>query len=409
MTPDTFDSDPADFAPAASPAASPKRPHQALPDDARSGVLSALGADRFDLVVVGSGIVGLSYAYEGLQRGARVLVIDRAAGIRGASVRNFGHACITAQSGVAREYADLARPRWLRLAREAGFAAAESGTVIVARSDEERALLDEFVGTHDGEARLLDAAATNELVPVRPETTMGGALLPLDLQVDPRTAAPAIAGWLASTGVRFLLRTAVTGVAEGVVSTSRGDVQADRIVVAVNHDLDELFPESAERAGVLRCQLQMIRARPRLRFALRHPLFTGWSMLRYSAFAECEAAAALRSRLHAEHPVAAELDLNHMHTMSSTGELYIGDTHLRTVAPQPFQPEQGFETLLALTRDLFGVDELHVEQRWQGVYASAPEREYLVESPCAGVQISTVTTGIGMTTALGLAHATLEL
>ncbi|WP_225733518.1 TIGR03364 family FAD-dependent oxidoreductase [Pseudoclavibacter sp. CFCC 13611] len=409
MTPDIFATDSTDFGVIGSGTTTSMRQQPALIDDAGARSLSAADADHFDLVVAGSGIVGLAYAYEGLQRGARVMVIDRAAEICGASVRNFGHACITAQSGIAREYADLARPRWLRLAREAGFAAAESGTVVVARSDEERALLDEFAATRDGEVRLLDAAATNELVPVRPEPTVGGALLPLDLQVDPRTAAPAIARWLASQGVRFLQRTAVTGVAEGVVSTSRGEVHADRIVVAVNHDIDELFPEMAERTGVLRCHLQMIRARPRLRFALQHPLFTGWSMLRYSAFAECEAAAAVRSRLHAEHPVAAELDLNHMHTMSSTGHLYIGDTHLRTVAPQPFQPESGFETLLAFTRDLFGVDDLHVEQRWQGVYASAPEREYLVESPCAGVQVSTVTTGIGMTTALGLAHVTLDL
>ncbi len=52
---------------------------------------------------------------------------------------------------------------------------------------------------------------------------------------------------------------------------------------------------------------------------------------------------------------------------------------------------------------LFGVPDVTVTARWQGVYSSAPDSEFLIEEPLDGVHIVTVTTGIGMTTGIGLA------
>ena len=108
----------------------------------------------FDVAVVGAGIVGLGAAYAAVRRGQSVVVIERTPEALGATVRNFGHLCIGAQMGLAREYADASRPLWLRLARDAGFWLRESGTLVVARHSDELALLEAAAG--DGGIELLD-------------------------------------------------------------------------------------------------------------------------------------------------------------------------------------------------------------------------------------------------------------
>lgn len=73
----------------------------------------------------------------------------------------------------------------------------------------------------------------------------------------------------------------------------------------------------------------------------------------------------------------------------------------------PFRDEALDDLLLAEARALLGVDRLTVRERWQGAYASAPG-EFLVATPVDGARVVSVTTGIGMTTAFGLAPEVLD-
>ncbi|WP_035876145.1 TIGR03364 family FAD-dependent oxidoreductase [Cryobacterium sp. MLB-32] len=369
----------------------------------------------FDVAVVGSGIVGLGAALAAVDRGLSVVVIDRASEPSGASVRNFGHLCFTPQDGLAREFALASREIWLRLAADAGVWLRESGTVVLARHPDELAVLTEFAracgtspafahepGPARPEVELLGAAQVDALVPVAARSA-GGAFLPWDLQVNPRQAAGALAAYLARRGVEFRLRTAVTGVRGGLVSTTRGAVSAGTVIVAVNHDIDQLYPDVAERAGIRRCGLDMLRVDAGLRAPLPAPLLTGWSLLRYGAFASLPAAAALRERLRRDFPELAALDLNQMYTQLPDGSLIVGDTHYRGESVVPFQNEASFDALLRLTGELFGVPRPRVLERWQGVYASGIN-DFLIDRPEPGVHLLAATTGIGMTTGLGLAE-----
>jgi FAD dependent oxidoreductase TIGR03364 len=255
---------------------------------------------------------------------------------------------------------------------------------------------------------LLGRRQVLERVPVRDERVVGGMYLTADLQVDPRTAAPAIARWLESRGVDFHWRTAASGFEPGIVHTSRGPLHAETTFVTVNYDIDRLFPALAERDGLLRCRLHMIRATLPLAFTLPAPLFTGWSLLRYAGFENLPSVGVVAQRLRSEHPDEVGIDLHLMFTPQPDGSLLIGDTHIREVSAAPFQSEQGFDVLLDHTRKLFGVNDIDVSERWQGVYCSAPGQEFLIEEPVARTHVVTVTTGIGMTTSMGLAASSVE-
>ncbi|MFE2773404.1 TIGR03364 family FAD-dependent oxidoreductase [Microbacterium resistens] len=364
---------------------------------------------RYDLAVVGSGIVGLGAAYAASRRGLRVVVVDRTDAPVGASIRNFGHLCIGAQEGRARRYGELSRGLWTRLAHDAGFWLRDAGTLVAARHEDEAAVLAEAAQASAADEpglpgiRLIEADEVLRLAPLRAGGVRSGALIEGDLQVNPREAAAAIVRHLAARGVEFRLRTAVTGVGPGRVDTTRGPVSAAAVVVAVNHDLDQLLPEIAERAGVVRCVLDMMRVAADLPAPLQAPLLTGWSLVRYGRFGATASASGLRERLHAERPELAALDLNQMYTQLPDGSLLLGDSHHRAVQPGPFQPEAAFDAFLAEAAALFDADRLRVLERWQGVYAAGPT-EFLVETVADGVLALAATTGIGMTTGLGLAE-----
>ncbi|WP_372469042.1 TIGR03364 family FAD-dependent oxidoreductase [Microbacterium maritypicum] len=360
--------------------------------------------DTADVVVVGSGIVGLGAAYAAVRRGLRVIVVDRTEAPVGATIRNFGHLCIGAQGGEARRYADVSRALWLRLARDAGFWLRESGTLVAARHDDEIAVLE--AASREGGIRLLEADELLRLAPLRADGLVGGAHIEVDLQTDPRTAATAIVRHLASLGVEFRFRTAVTAVGAGRVETTRGPIGCGSVVVAVNHDIDQLLPEVAERHGIARCALDMMRAAVSFRRPLAAPLLTGWSLVRYGRFADGVEATVLRERLHAERPDLAAIDLNQMYTQLPDGTLIIGDSHATAVAPAPFQPEAAFTAFLAEAEALFDAPAPRVIERWQGVYAKGPQ-EFLIDRGDDGVLVLAATTGIGMTTGLGLAEENL--
>ncbi|MGH9276461.1 MAG: FAD-dependent oxidoreductase, partial [Acidimicrobiales bacterium] len=144
---------------------------------------------RADVIVVGAGIVGLAHAAEAASRGLSVVVIDRDERPVGASIRNFGHGCVTGQAGPSLELARVARRRWIELGALAGFWVGETGAVVVARAADERAVLEELAGERGDEVRLLDAAEVRARVAVG-DAVVAGAHLRLDVRVDPVTAVP---------------------------------------------------------------------------------------------------------------------------------------------------------------------------------------------------------------------------
>lgn len=365
----------------------------------------SVASDTADLVVVGAGIVGLGAAYAAVRRGLRVVVVDRTASPIGATIRNFGHLCIGAQTGLARDFADTARDTWLRLSTDAGFWLRESGTLIAASRVDELAVLER--ASADGGVRMLTAEQLRRRAPLRAGAVVGGAHIESDLQTDPREAAGAIVRHLTALGVEFRFRTAVTAVSGIRVETTRGAIDAGRVVVAIGHDIDQLLPELAERVGVIRCALDMMRVSAMMPRVLEAPLLTGWSLLRYGRFASYPETAALRERMHAERPDLAALDLNQMYTQLPDGTLILGDSHRRAIQPDPFQPEAAFDAFLEEARALFEMDSIRVIERWQGVYASGPD-EFLIEEPEPGLHVIAATTGIGMTCGLGLAEHTLR-
>jgi FAD dependent oxidoreductase TIGR03364 len=361
--------------------------------------------ERYDLAVVGAGILGLAHALAAARQGLRVVVVERDARAVGASIRNFGFVTVTGQqAGTVWRRARRARDIWAEVAPQAGIAVIHRGLMLAVRRPEAEAVLDEFMATEMGEGcRVLRGADIPDLFAAGTRAVLES---PHELRVEPRTAIPALAAWLAAAhGVRFLWGTAVRGVEPGAVDTSAGRIAATRIVVCPGTDLATLFPDAIARRGTTLCKLHMLRlADPG--FAFPAAVMSDLGLARYLGYAEAPSLPALRARLQAEQAPHLANGIHLIAVQSADGSLVVGDSHHYGPAHDPFQPDEVDALILDEFAAVLRAPPSRITERWIGIYPSGRDPAF-VETAMPGVQLAMVTSGTGMSTAFAIAEETL--
>lgn len=364
-------------------------------------------AERFDVAVVGRGIVGLAHALAAARTGARVVVIDREPAARGASIRNFGFVTVTGQArGEMWRLARRARDVWTEVAPAAAIAIDQRGLVQLAQRAEGVAVLEAFRDTEMGaQCALLTPAEARARYDLSGFGDLSAVLAsPHELRIEPRLALPALAAWLAEAhGVAFRRATVIECVPGGVVTAS-GTICADRIFVCPGDDLTGLFPEVIERHRIQRCKLQMLRIAPSGR-TLPAPVMSDLSLVRYEGFAALDAARPLRARLEAEHGALLAAGVHLIAVQSADGSLIVGDSHEYDVAPDPYQRRDIDELILTAFREALPGYGGEIVERWTGTYAWSPEHDWFSEEVADGVHLTVVTCGAGMSTGFAIAEA----
>src|ERR1700722_17474613 len=156
-------------------------------------------------VIVGGGIIGTMHALQACDRGWEVIHIEADAGPRRASVRNFGLVWVSGRApGPELELALRARHLWGEIAQRSpavGFRA--DGSVTVAASDSELALMAELAAQPDASSRmveLLDANGVRSVNPVIKGDILGGLWCRADAVVEPGAVLGSLRAVLEATG-----------------------------------------------------------------------------------------------------------------------------------------------------------------------------------------------------------------
>lgn len=362
---------------------------------------------RFDVVVVGAGIVGLSTALAAANKGKRVAVLDRGARAVGASIRNFGFVTITGQQA-GEHWARALRSRdiWLQVVEQAGIDVIHRGLLLPARRSEAAQVLHAFHATPMGQAcRMVTREEAAQMVPaLRLDGVQEVLYSPHEIRVESAQAIPRIAAWLAERhGVSFQWSTAVHAIEDHCVRTSRGAIQADAIVVCPGDDLSTLFPERIGQYGLKICTLQMLRlAQEGARTRLGAAVMSDMSLARYEGFDALPEARALGRRLDEEERESREAGIHLIVVQSADGSLVVGDSHVYGASQEPFAQTRFDELILDEFDRVFDLPRRKVVQRWVGSYVSASDRTVLVDRPADHIRLVMVTGGTGASTGFAL-------
>ncbi len=359
-----------------------------------------------DVIVVGSGIVGLACAWAAWQQGKRVRVIDRDPFCVGASIRNFGFVTVTGQgAGDTWRRARRSRDVWAQLAPQAGIAIEHQGLYVLAQRQQAKVVLQELCSRPEGQdLQWLEGQNLQDRAPHLTMAHLLGALYsPHELRIEARQAIDKLRHWLAQQGVAFQMGQAVQEVISGAVLSGGQWLQAERIVVCPGPDIRSLFPDAFGQNNTQLCQLQMLRVQPPDGYRLGAGVMSDLSLVRYRGYSELPGAQLLHDQLRVECRQALDHGIHLIIVQSADGSLVVGDSHHYGQAMRPFASREVEDLILHEMQRLLCLGHYQVTERWTGIYPSA-QQDTLVREVLPNVQLVSVTSGTGMSTAFGLAE-----
>jgi FAD dependent oxidoreductase TIGR03364 len=368
------------------------------------------------VVIVGGGVLGTMHALQARSRGLDVTHLEREAGPRGASVRNFGLVWVSGRApGPELALAQRARTLWQELGElvpTAGFR--PHGSLTLASDEADLGLLKEAASMPDAAERgfeLLDTAATMEANPGLRGEYAGALLCRRDAIVEPRAVPGAFREYLFATGGRGSVgyewlpgREAIEVAPHGVRDHTGVWHRGDLVVLctgAAHTGVAGPHLAGYQRPPVRRVRLQMLQTEP---FAARltTAVADGDSLRYYPAFDLPG-----RAMLAPQAPVAATAAAQLLLVQRLDGSLTIGDTHSYH---EPFDfdvDELPYEHLRARAERLLGAPLPATRLRWAGVYSQVTGSELYHRSQVApGVILVTGPGGRGMTCSPAIAEET---
>ena len=368
------------------------------------------GGQRFDVAVIGAGIVGLAHALAAARAGLKVVVIERDVRANGASIRNFGFITVTGQPrGDVWRLARRTRDIWAEVAPRAGIAVEHQGLVLTVRRPESVDVIEAFLATEMGEGcEFLTPSELQRRFPeIAAKDSRGALTSPHELRVDSPAAIPRLADWLEREhGVVFRFGETALKAAPPVIETSRGTVFAERAVVCPGDDFSSLFPERIDAYGLKRCRLTMLKlAAPGFRWPAG--VMSDLGLVRYRGYADLPEATPLRRRIEEEQALCLANGIHLIAVQNADGSLVVGDSHHYDDLPSPFAPAEVEALLLDEFKRSTGVEPPPIVARWTGVYAVSDEQAYLVDTPSPEVRLVIVASGTGASTAFAIAERTI--
>ncbi len=383
------------------------------------------------VTIVGGGVLGTMHAWFALERGHRVVQIERDAEARSASVRNFGLVWVSGRrDGDELVLALRARELWGGVgARVAELGFRPHGSLTVALDEVELGVMVEYAASAaatERDAVLLGPDAVRSVNPGVGGAVAGALHCRADAIVEPRVAQPAIRSVMAATGRYGFVDRCHVVARDGtsVIDHLGRTYEADVLVICPGAVHDGLAGEHLSTAPLRRCQLQMMQTAP-LDVTLTTSIADVDSMRYYPAYEHVDL-----TPLGPQSAVAAAHRMQLLLVQRLDGSLTIGDTHRYDPDPDtdphagpdtdpphtdplPFDvDEDPYDHLAARAEAILGRPLPRVQRRWSGVYSqlapAAGDAVYHHAELDPGVVVVTGPGGRGMSLAPAIAERTWE-
>jgi FAD dependent oxidoreductase TIGR03364 len=365
--------------------------------------------NNFDIVIVGSGIMGLACAYHASIKGLKVAVIEKDSSPKSASVQNFGLVWpIGQKQGEDYTLALESRKIWLELSNKANFNINPLGSLHLAYYDDEWNVLQEYFDSltiHQNDFKLFKP---KEILSrhsyVNPYSLKGALFSPFEMCLNPYEVILKIIAYLKEQQkVHFYFNTHVIHVENNDIFTLNQQFKASQIIVCSGNNSSLLFNTSSILQELVPCKLQMMKSIPYPSFTLKAILSGGLTLRHYKSFSHCISLKKVKKRIAEELPEFDKYGIHVIITQNNLGELIIGDSHEYGDEIDVFNKQLINEYILNYLKTFFKLNKpIQIQQTWNGMYMKHLDKSYVLEKPQKNITILNGLGGNGMTLSLAL-------
>ncbi|WP_172281581.1 TIGR03364 family FAD-dependent oxidoreductase [Chryseobacterium sp. LAM-KRS1] len=377
---------------------------------------------KFDLIVVGGGILGTFHAYHALKRNLKVALVEKNAQPQGATVRNFGQ---VVPSGMDLKWQNFGRESlaiYNELQSQTDLTIRKNGSVYLASNEEELKLINELydINRKNGYESVL--LSKNDCMKkfdgLRSDYCKGGLFFPEELSIDSGEMIVKLHKLLQEKlDLKIYNNTTVIETYEDnnqcVAQTSDGQqLQAAKIIICGGHEFKTLYPNVFNESDLVVTKLQMLQTKAQGIYSLQGNILTGLSIRRYESFQECPSFQEIKA-LEAPDSFEKRYGVHILFKQALDGSIILGDSHEYASAKD--SDALGYdlnmeidEFMISEAKKIIDLPTYEIQRRWFGIYSQCKTKDIFEHNPSPNIHIITGIGGKGMTASGGFSKFNID-
>lgn len=372
---------------------------------------------KYDLIVVGAGVLGTFHAYHAQKAGLKVALLEKNTAPVDATVRNFGQVVPSGMDSKWQAYGRESLLIYKDLQERHDISVRNHGTVYLASDYEELTLLEELarINLENGySSHMMTKTECLEKYPgLRTDYCKGGLFFPEEVTVEPRRMIQEVHKIMAQMGVDIFFNTQVveTEALSGCVKVSSLNGKAFRtqkVLICNGHDFKSLFPQRFAESDLEVTKLQMMQTEPQGNYHLPGSVLTGLTIRRYEAFCECPSYDTIKAKEDPNSP-QKKWGVHILFKQAADGSVILGDSHQYADAAQAdslgFDLDMDIDEFMTTeAKKIIDLPNYRIKQRWFGLYSQCKNADLYQETIANNIHIVTGIGGKGMTGSAGFAR-----
>lgn len=370
--------------------------------------------DKYDLIVIGGGVLGTFHAYHAKKKGLKVALIEKNQSPQGATVRNFGQVVPSGMNTKWQAFGRESLKIYKDIQSKFDISIRQEGSIYLASNYEEVQLIEELAEinkTNKYKSTLLTKKqCLDNYKGLKADYVKAGLFFPEEVIVEPAVMINKLHAFLNEKGMDLYFNSKVVQCDEtinGVILTlTTGDVFiASKVIICNGNDFKTLYPSIFNESDLIVSKLQMMATKPQQNYKLKGSVLTGLSIRRYEAFEECASYGVVKA-----NEIGTSLEkkwgVHILFKQAHDGSVILGDSHEYASASEMdnlgYDLNMGIDDfIIQEAKKIIDLPNYQIQRRWFGMYSQCENSDIYQQTIGENIHIVTGIGGKGMTGSAG--------